>query len=77
MGGFTQWRIWSRHFDTSIPDGVIGIFHCLNPTGRTMTQGSTQPLKEVSGVSLGGKGQPCHFHVPIVWKPGKLSLLKS
>ena len=32
----------------SIPDGVIGMFHCLNPSGRTMAMESTQPLTEVS-----------------------------
>jgi hypothetical protein len=31
----------------SIPDGVIGIFHWHNPSGRTMTLGSTQPLTEM------------------------------
>ena len=28
----------------SIPDGVIGIFHWHNPSGRTVALGSTQPL---------------------------------
>jgi len=43
-----------RHCDTSrkvagsIPDVVIGIFHCHNPSGRTMTLGSTKPLVEMS-----------------------------
>ena len=32
----------------SIPDGVIGIFHWHNPSGRTMDLGSTQPLTEMS-----------------------------
>jgi hypothetical protein len=32
----------------SIPDGVIGIFHLLNPSDRTMALGSTQPLTEMS-----------------------------
>ena len=32
----------------SIPDGVIGIFHWRNPSGRTMALGSTQPLTEMS-----------------------------
>jgi hypothetical protein len=27
----------------SIPDGFIGIFHWLNPSGRTMALGLTQP----------------------------------
>ena len=32
----------------SIPDGVIGIFHVLNPFSRTMALGSTLPLTEMS-----------------------------
>ena len=31
----------------SIPDGVTGIFHSHNPSGRTMTMGLTQPLTEI------------------------------
>jgi hypothetical protein len=31
-----------------IPDGVIGIFHCLNPSGCTMALWSTQPQIEMS-----------------------------
>jgi len=30
------------------PDGVIGIFHLHNPSGRTMALGSTQPVTEMS-----------------------------
>jgi hypothetical protein len=49
---------WLRHCATnrkvagSIPDGVIGIFHWHNPSGRTMTLGSTQPLTEMSTRSI-------------------------
>jgi hypothetical protein len=32
----------------SIPDGVIGIFHWLNTSGRTVALESAQPLKEMS-----------------------------
>ena len=32
----------------SIPDGVIGMFHSHNPSGRNMALGSTQILKEIS-----------------------------
>jgi hypothetical protein len=45
---------WLRHCATNrnvaglIPDGVIGIFHRHNPSGRTMALGSTQPLTEMS-----------------------------
>jgi len=36
----------SLHSDVvgSIPDGVTGILHWLNPSGRPMPLGSTQPL---------------------------------
>jgi len=50
----SRWRIWLRHFATSrmvassIPDGVIGIFHWHYPSGRTMALGLTQPLTEMS-----------------------------
>jgi len=50
----TQWHSWLRHcaarrkISGSISDGVIGIFHGHNPSGRTMTLGLTQPLTEVS-----------------------------
>jgi len=52
--GFTRWRSWLRHYATSrkvagsIPDGVIGIFHRHNPSGRTIALGPTQPLTEMS-----------------------------
>jgi hypothetical protein len=45
---------WLRHYATnrkvagSIRDGVIGIFHLHNPSGRTMALDSTQPLTEMS-----------------------------
>jgi hypothetical protein len=29
------------------PDGVIGIFHRHNPSGRTLALGLTQPLTEM------------------------------
>jgi hypothetical protein len=50
----TRWRSWLRHWATSrkvagsIPDGVIGIFHWHNPSGRTMALGLTQLLTEMS-----------------------------
>ena len=50
----TRWRSWLRHCATSrkvagsIPDGVSGIFHSHNPSGRTTALGSTQPLTEMS-----------------------------
>ena len=60
----TWWRSWLRHCATSrkvagsIPDGVIGIFHLRNPSGRTVALGLTQPLTEMSttNISSGCKG---------------------
>jgi hypothetical protein len=49
----TWWCSWLRHCAThrnvegSIPDGVIGIFHRHNPSGRTMALGLTLPLTEI------------------------------
>jgi hypothetical protein len=43
-----SWRSWLRHCATSwkvaglITDGIIGIFHRLNPSGHTMALGSAQ-----------------------------------
>jgi hypothetical protein len=48
------WRRWLTHCGTSqkvagsIPDGVTGIFQWLNPSGRIVALGSTQPLAEMS-----------------------------
>jgi len=45
---------WLRHCATSwkiagsIPDGVTGIFHWHNSSGRTAALGLTQPLAEIS-----------------------------
>jgi hypothetical protein len=57
---------WLRHCATnqkiagSIPNGVTGIFHWHNPSGRTMALGSTQPLTEMSTRSISwGKGGLC------------------
>ena len=37
---------------SSIPDGVTGIFHRHNPSGRTMALGLTQPLTEMSNRNI-------------------------
>jgi hypothetical protein len=86
----TRWRSWLRHCATSrkvavsIPDVATEIFHWLNPSGRTMALGSTQPRTEMSTryISCGLRAagaygwQPYHLHVPIVLKSGSLSLLE-
>jgi hypothetical protein len=61
------WQCWLRHSSTSrkdvssIPDGIIGIFHWHNPSSCTMALRSTQPLTEMStrNISWRGKGSPC------------------
>jgi len=90
VGTVTRWRSRLRHCATSrkvagsIRDGVIGIFHWHNPSGRTMALGLTQPLSEMStrniswGVKVAGAwGWPYHLHVPTVWKSGNLQLLET
>ena len=85
----TRWRSWLRHCATSrkvagsIPDGIIGIFHWHNPSGRNMALGVTQPLTEMStrNISWGVKAvgaygwQPYHHHEPTVLKSGSLNHL--
>ena len=69
----------------SIPDGVIGIFHWNNPSGRTMALVLTQPLTEISTKNIswgvkadGAKGwQTYHLYVPTVLKSESLNLLES
>ena len=76
----------TRHYATnqqltgSIPDGVIGIFHWHNPSGRTMALESTQPLTEMSTrLFPGGKDVRCVRlttlppSVPLSWNLGTLT----
>jgi hypothetical protein len=50
----TLCRSWFRHCTasqkivSSISDGVIGIFHCLNPSGLTISLGSNLLRTEMS-----------------------------
>ena len=50
----TRWCSWlrlcatSREVENSIPDGVIGISHLLNPCGRNVVLGSAQSLIDMS-----------------------------
>jgi len=72
------------HARSSIPDGVIRIFHCCNPSFRTRALKSTQPLRGMSNMNIswrvkpaGALGwQPYHIHMPIVLKSGSLNLLE-
>jgi hypothetical protein len=45
---------WDTALQTagSIPDGVFGVFPWLNPSGRNMVLGSTQPLTEMSTMDI-------------------------
>ena len=56
----------------SVPDGVIGIFHSHNPSGLTVTLGSTYLLTEMitRNISLGdclGIGEPHPPGTPRAW----------
>jgi hypothetical protein len=45
----------------SIPDNATGFFNLPNPSSRTISLGSTQPLTEMSIRNLpGGKGWVAH-----------------
>jgi hypothetical protein len=64
----THWHGWFRHYAARrkisgvIPDGVVGIFHWRDRSGRTMALGLTHPLTEVSTRNIswgGGKGSRC------------------
>jgi hypothetical protein len=60
---------------SSIPDGVIGIFHWLNSCGRYMALGSTQPLTETSNRNISWELKAAvayHLHVPTVLKSGSV-----
>jgi len=54
MDACNELRSWFRHratsrkFADSTPDGVTGILHSHNPSGRTMALGWTQLLTEMS-----------------------------
>jgi hypothetical protein len=54
------WRSWLMHSATSrkvagsIPDGVIGIIHCHNPSGCILALGLTQPQTEISTKNIFG-----------------------
>jgi hypothetical protein len=62
-----RWWSWLRHcavsqkITGSIPDGVIGIFHCLNPSGRTNGPGADLTSKRNGcwGYLLADKGSRC------------------
>jgi hypothetical protein len=60
----------SRKVAGSIPDGVIGIFHGHNPSGRTMALGSTQPLTEMNTRNIScGERRALVSKVKNLWVP--------
>jgi len=89
--GVTRWRSCLRHWATSwkvagsIADGVIGIFYWHEPSGRTMTLVSSEPLTEMStrNISWGVKAaggydwQPYHLYVLNVLTYLSLNLLET
>jgi len=80
----TRWHSLFRHcvtsqkFGGSIPDGDIEIFHLLNPSGRTVTLGSTRPLTEMCtrGISKGKWVTNLHLHVQLSKYSGNPNLLE-
>jgi hypothetical protein len=78
---------YKRKVEVSIPDGVTGIFHLRNPSGRTMALESTQPLTEMStrNISWGSKGGRCVGLTTLphscadcleIWEPQPLGTLR-
>ena len=85
----SYWRNSLRHCSTSrkvagsILKAVIGIFHWLNPSGRTMALGSTHPLTDRSTrnisceVKAGGAQIFHHLHMPLSRNYGSPNLLQT
>jgi hypothetical protein len=48
LGAYNNHINTSRMAASSIPDSVIGIFHCHNPSGHNTGLASTQRLTEIS-----------------------------
>ena len=80
---FVQHCATTRKVTGSIPYGVTGVFHWLNPSGHTVALGLTQPLTEITrNISWEVKAASVYgwqtylLHVPIVLKSGSLNLLE-
>jgi len=73
-----QWRSWLRRI--RFPDGVIGNFHRLKPSGHTMALGSTEMstrnISRGGGGGRGGRRVGFTTSPPIAWKSGSLNLLE-
>jgi hypothetical protein len=72
-----QWRSWlrqcakSRKVTGSIPDGVNGIFHLHNPSGRIMALGLIQPLTGLTTLS------PSCADCLEIWEPQPPGILRA
>jgi hypothetical protein len=88
-----RWSSWLRHCAKSrkvagsIPDGVTGIFHWHNPSCRSMTLESIQPLSEMSTRNISwSKGGRCVWMTTLplscadcleIWEPEPPRSLKA
>jgi hypothetical protein len=64
----------SRKVAGSIPDGVIRIFYCHNPSGHTMALGLTQPVTEMSTIYVSwGQRRPVRRADNLTTFMGRLS----
>jgi len=75
--GAMPWRCWLGHFLTSrkvavsISDSVTGNFHWHNPSGLTMTLGSTQSLREmITRQPVPRDDNLTDFMFPLSWNLG-------
>ena len=78
---------WLRHCATSrkvagsIPDGVIGIFHWHNSSGRTVALGLIQPLTEMSTRNISCVGltalPPSWADCLEIWEPQPPGTLRA
>jgi hypothetical protein len=70
----------SRKVEGLIPDGFIGIFHGLNPSGLSMDLGSIDCLRKMSTRNISWGVKPYHLRVPIVckfWEPQPSGALRA
>jgi hypothetical protein len=59
----TRWKVAD-----SIPDGVIGIFHWFNPSGRIVALGSTQVYVMTITVAGAYSWKSCRINVSVFYK---------
>ena len=88
-GGAVGWgtALQARKVAGLIPDGVTGIFHWHNPSGRTIARGLSQPLTEMNirNISWGKSGRclglttlsPACANCLEMWEPQTLGTLRA